>query len=116
MSNLDKFKIFIIATFFLSASFAYAQAPKQFTIDLACDSIPACIALLVANIVNYLLIPVAVVTIFISGFMFVFAGGSEDKVTTARKTLMWAVLGLVMAVGAEALAAAFQNFFINIGN
>ena len=104
----------LIPTLLLVAS--SAGAVEQFNIDLKCQNIPDCISTFILMIVTNLIIPVAVVTIFIAGFMFVFAGGSEQKVTTARKTLMWAILGLVIAVGAWALAAAFKNFFENIGH
>src|SRR3989338_3293909 len=115
MSNFKKFTI-LIPTLLLIASSAGAADNYGDMLKLNCDSIPKCISKFIEMIVTNLIIPVAVVTIFIAGFMFVFAGGSEQKVTTARKTLMWAILGLVIAVGAWALAAAFKNFFENIGH
>lgn len=54
--------------------------------------------------------PLAVIFIIYSGFLFVTAGGSEDKVKRAKTTLLWTLLGLAIVIGAYALATAFVEF------
>lgn len=45
----------------------------------------------------------AVIMIVISGFQFITSGGDPQKVTTARQTILYAVIGLIIAAVAQAL-------------
>jgi len=49
------------------------------------------------------LIVVVVLMVMISAYMFVTAGGNPEQVTTARKWLMFALIGLAVAVLARGL-------------
>jgi len=55
------------------------------------------------SIIDWLLIigvPIAVIMIIYAGFLWMTSAGSEDKVTKARKTLTWALIGLgVLIIG-----------------
>lgn len=75
-----------------------------------CQSLAACAETLVKYAIS-LAFPVAVVFIIWSGFLFVTAGGSEEKLNKAKSTLTWTIIGLAVAVGAWTLAVAFRNFF-----
>lgn len=52
--------------------------------------------------------PIAVIFIIYSGLLFVTARGSEEKITTARKTFLWAILGTAILLGATVLAEAIK--------
>ncbi len=43
-------------------------------------------------------ISISVVVIIYAGFLFMTAGGVEDKITRARKTLIWALVGLAILI------------------
>lgn len=45
----------------------------------------------------------AVIMIIVSGFQFIFSGGESEKAASARKTLLYAVVGLVIIVFAEVI-------------
>ncbi len=77
-------------------------------LTLGCENIPACLELLFSAAMT-IAFPVAVVFIMWSGFLFVSAGGNPEKIKTARTTLLWAIIGLVIVIGAWALAVAFQE-------
>lgn len=69
----------------------------------------------VTNIINWvlgLLGIVAVVMILYGGFVWLTAGGSEEKVGNAKKILGSAVIGLVIVI----LAWAIVNFVVNTTN
>lgn len=64
------------------------------------------------TIINYVFgFLIAIVTLFviISGYLFVTAGGSPDKVTTARKWLMFALVGLAVALLSRGLVALLRR-------
>ena len=42
-------------------------------------------------------IPIAIIMIVWSGFLFMSAGGQEDKVTKAKRALTWSIVGLAIA-------------------
>ena len=64
------------------------------------------------------IIPVAfalsVIMIIYAGFLFVSAGGSEEKVRKAKHTLYWAIIGAVILLGAWAIAAGFVDIIISL--
>ena len=56
---------------------------------------------LVTNIANWiftLAIPIAVIVIIYSGVLFMMAGGNEEKIAQAKKTLFWAIVGVSIAL------------------
>lgn len=59
-------------------------------------------------------IPVAAVAIIYAGFLFVTAGGSEEKLSTAKKTLLWTVIGVAILLGAEVIMTAIENTITNV--
>ncbi len=62
----------------------------------------------IASIVLKIGFPIAVLFIIYSGFLFVTARGSEDKIKTAKQTFTWAIIGTAVLLGAEVLALAIQ--------
>lgn len=60
----------------------------------------------------------AVVVVFMiiySGFLFVAAQGSDDKLEKAKKTFLWSVIGGVILLSARVLAAVVQNTAAQLG-
>lgn len=63
------------------------------------------------RVINYafgILLVFVVLMIIISGWMFVTAGGNPERITSARKFLMFALIGLAIAVLAKGLVALVQ--------
>lgn len=66
---------------------------------------------LVQNIINLLLMAVgviAVIMIIIGGIRYVLSAGDSSQITSAKNTVLYAVIGLVVAI----LAYAIVNFVI----
>ncbi|MEK7630674.1 MAG: pilin [Patescibacteria group bacterium] len=82
-------------------------------LDLKCTTIPACLELLFKAAVD-VAFPIAVVFILWSGFLFVSAGGNPEKIKTARTTLLWALIGLTVVIGAWTLSVAFKDSFLGL--
>lgn len=62
---------------------------------------------LIQNIVNIFTIIVgivAVIMIIVGGFNFITSGGDSSKVTSARNTIIYAIIGLVIVVFAQVIA------------
>jgi len=68
---------------------------------------------LIASLTNWFInigLAIAVLMIIYGGFMFITAGGKEDRVTTGRKIVTWSVIGLgvlLLAKGAEFVIRSF---------
>lgn len=62
----------------------------------------------IVNIILYVLGIVAVIMIVIGGFRYVISGGDSGAVTGAKNTILYAVIGLIVAI----LAYAIVNFVI----
>lgn len=54
---------------------------------------------------------VAVIIIIYAGVLLVFNGGNEKRVTQAKSTLLWAIIGLVVSIGAFALVNIILEIF-----
>lgn len=66
----------------------------------------SCIPILVKNLINAALVfsgVVALILIIYAGVMFITSRGDPEKVATARKTITWAAIGLVVI---------FLSFFV----
>jgi len=59
----------------------------------------------ILKIVFGVIAALAVLMIVIAGFRFVIAQGSPQEVTKARNTILYALIGLVVALAAEAIVA-----------
>lgn len=62
------------------------------------------------NFVLNLVIPAAIIAIIWAGIQFLTAGGNEARVTKAKGTLTWAIIGLVVAL----LAKGLMNLIANV--
>lgn len=58
-----------------------------------------------ANWVFFGLLALATIFLVVSGYLFVTAGGSSEKVTSARKMLTNALIGLAVGFGAKGLVS-----------
>jgi len=99
--------LLMLATPLFASAEKYTLNYKEL-LKLNCTNIPSCLKLLFASALE-IAFPVAVVLILWSGFLFVSAGGNPEKIKTARATLLWAIIGLTVVIGAWALAVAFQE-------
>lgn len=61
------------------------------------------------NILLTLIVIAAVIVIIIAGFRMATAGGNPDQITKAKKTLIWAILGLVVAFMSFAIVRIVQS-------
>ena len=57
----------------------------------------------VANAVFYILLAVAVIMLLVAAFTWLTAAGNEEKLTTARKMLIWALVGIAVALLSKGL-------------
>lgn len=62
----------------------------------------------VVSIMLFIVGAVAVIMLILGGIKYVTSGGAQDKVTSAKNTIMYAIIGIVVAV----LAYAVVNFVI----
>lgn len=55
-------------------------------------------------------LPLAAIMIIYSGFLFVTAGGSDEKLKKAKQNFYWAIIGAAVIIGARVIASAVVNF------
>jgi len=53
---------------------------------------------------------ISIVVLLVAAFQFLTAGGDSEKVTTARTTIMWAVVGLAVALLAFNIRGIVETF------
>ena len=61
------------------------------------------------NILLSLIVIAAVVVIIIAGFRMAAGGGNPDQITKAKKTIIWAILGLVVAFMSFSIVAIIRS-------
>lgn len=54
-------------------------------------------------------VPIAVLAIIFSGFLFVTAQGNEEKLKTAKSAFLWSVIGTAILLGAWAISQAIDT-------
>ncbi|MFA6520689.1 MAG: hypothetical protein WCT44_03730 [Candidatus Paceibacterota bacterium] len=60
-------------------------------------------------------IPVIALAIIYSGFLFVFARGNSEKLTKAKDTLLYTLIGAAILLGSWAIATLIQNTVNGLG-
>lgn len=71
------------------------------------------IADILNNIIDFLLIiaaPIAVIMTIWAGFLFMTAGGNQEKVITARRTLLYVIIGVAVLILSKAVISFVQSF------
>lgn len=85
---------------------AIGLAERIEPLDETALTTPSAIITLIENITKYIfygVMAIAVLFIIISAFYFLTAAGNPDKVTTARQMLIYALIGVAVALLAYAL-------------
>lgn len=73
----------------------------------------ACIPIVVQNIVNFLVLFAGIVAVFLivwAGYKFVMSEGDPEKITSARKTLTYAIFGFVFVLMSFLLLNVIAQF------
>lgn len=73
----------------------------------------ACIPVVIQNLLNFLVVFAGIVLVFIiifTGYKFVTSEGDPEKLGSARKTLLYAILGFLIVVGAFFILNVISNF------
>lgn len=88
--------------------FVFAQPPRFENPLSGISTIPDFINELL-SIVIMIAIPVIVIMIVYSGFLFVTARGNEERVSKARTNFLYVVIGTAVILGAKLLASAIAE-------
>lgn len=128
MDMLKRFKFFLLATFTIlifgsapqlaqavdcnSSTAAAIQCGTDNAAGVPSGSTPASIDTTITNIINLISIVVgiaAVIMIIVGGFRYITSGGNQEGVKSAKNTIIYALIGLVIV----ALAQMIVKFVLN---
>lgn len=125
----QKLKLFIAAGLMVLGVGAIALVPTtgvyaQSALEQACEEDPSAaicqqsdsgsiedVVQIVVNILLFIVGLVAVIMIIVSGIRFVTSGGDSGAVASAKNTLLYSVIGLVVAFLAFAIVSFVLNAF-----
>jgi len=106
--------LLIFALFFgIVAISAFNAMAQSITIPNPLGSGGKDIPTLIDTIATWLLeigTTIAVIIVIWAAILFMFSGGNQVKVTTARKTLWYAIIGLAILLLAKGVTSIIQNF------
>ena len=71
------------------------------------------ITTLVKNIINFLIIlavPITAILIVYAGFLYITSAGNDEKVKTAQKALIWAIIGFAIILVASSVPTIIEKF------
>jgi len=71
------------------------------------------ISALVSNIINFLIIlafPITAILIVYAGFLYITSAGNDEKVKTAQKALIWAIVGFAIVLVASSVPTIIEEF------
>jgi len=60
----------------------------------------------------YLALGIAPIMIIVAGFYFITATGDPAKIDTAKKIILWTLIGLLVVISAKGLIALFKEIFL----
>jgi uncharacterized membrane protein len=98
-----------VLAFLLSATLAFAQgSPGQFASPIGPQNFSGIINAIV-DVVIEVGIVVIILAIIYSGYLFVTAQGNDEKISTAKKTFYYVIIGTIILLGARQLSVVLQN-------
>ncbi len=111
MARFKKLLIFTVVTVFNFglAPFAFADLKNPLNSPTFAGLIEN-----VAKIVAQIGFPIAAIAIIYAGFLFVTAGGNEEKLKKAKTTFLWSIIGTALLLGAWAIAEAIKSFITTL--
>jgi len=68
---------------------------------------------LVGKIINFLIIlafPITAILIVYAGFLYITSAGNDEKVKTAQKALIWAIVGFAIVLVASSVPTIIEEF------
>lgn len=78
------------------------------------NTIPELLLKLV-DMVFLIMMPIIVVFLVYSGFLFLTAGDSESNISKAKMVFMWTLVGAFVAIGAKVLGMVIQTTIVQVG-
>lgn len=58
---------------------------------------------------NSLLAPLSTIMVLIGGLLYITAGGNQERLTSARKTLLWALVGIAIVLLSSSACIIISN-------
>ena len=114
----------LILTFFVAPFFADAATvdPGSYTTGLDNtkynDASNESVADIVIKVINWLLgilAALAVLVLIIAGIMYILSGGDEGKVETAKTWIIYAIIGLIIALLGYVIVSIVSNLVAGTG-
>jgi len=65
----------------------------------------------IINIIFYLAIAIAPIMFIVAGFHFITAVGDPEKIKTAKRIILWTLIGLLVVISAKGLIMLFGEVF-----
>ncbi len=93
---------------------ACPSSPSGFLPNPLCSQTFADLIANIAKIVAEIGLPIAAMAIIYAGFLFVTAGGNEEKLKKAKTTFLWSIIGTALLLGAWAIAQAISSFITTL--
>jgi len=110
----QKYKSIVVAglvmAVLVSVSIVSAQGTSSFSVTnpIKANSIQDLVFQL-ADIVLTIAVPVSVLLLIYSGFLFVKARGNESEITEAKNTFLWTIIGIAVLFGARFLSEIIRG-------
>jgi hypothetical protein len=116
----------IIALSFLSifsfgANYAKAQADDKFTLGVKIENPLGDksvkfedLQVRILDLVQKIALPIVILMLIYTGFLFVMAQGNDTKITDARSMLTWTLVGAAIILGANLIANLLRNTVTDI--
>lgn len=119
--NWQKFVLMSYTILFPIISFAVdTDTPPDPCVGKICNPIPDITSIpgLIEKILKGVIqigMPIVALAIIYSGFLFVFARGNSEKLTKARETLMYTLIGSAILLGSWAIAEMISATVTGLG-
>jgi hypothetical protein len=80
------------------------------------ETSPQDMVMKIINIFSWVVGAISVIMIIVGGFKYITSGGNEKGVSSAKTTILYAIIGLVIVALAQIIVRFVLNFVSNSGN
>lgn len=113
--------LYIFISLLSSFQILYAAAPT-----IECGDLPGCgwgsvsganapitfIGNLIAEVIKYIAV-IAVIALMVAGIRYLISAGDEEKVSKAKTTIIWALVGVLLSVSSWYIINMINNLYIS---
>ena len=112
VSDVSEFMLFVVNNSFMKNLKQFLAKIIEFENPIESESLVDVLENIYNWIVSFGIVAASIAMVW-AGFLFLSAGGEEEKIEKAKRFFRWAVIGLIICILAKGIVLVIKNLLFN---